>query len=354
MTKKLLTIILLGVCVFFTRQGSTSADEGVSFTVDPVLPDNQTDAHQSYFDLWMEPGADQKLTVLVTNTSDEEIVVLPRVTVATTNPHMEIDYTQIDPELDESMTLPITDIASVEEEIVLPPHEQKEVPIELALPNQPVEGMILGGLHFEEAPSSDEEEDAQGVAVTNTYAYVIGLKLQSDERPVEAITPELHLHSIQPKLINYRQAITATLQNRTAVLVDELLIEAEVYEKNGEELLAATTHEQGRMAPNSNVDFPIEWGDAAFSPGDYHLKMKASTPEETWEWQEVFTIEEENSESLNNEAITEDEAEEDDSGFGMVALGGGAAAAVAAIVLSFYLGRRTTRRKEGTADETSA
>lgn len=45
------------------------------------------------------------------------------------------------------------------------------------------------------------------------------------------------------------------------------------------------------FAPNSNMNFYIDWDTEPLETGDYRLELSASNDDDDWEWVEEFTIE---------------------------------------------------------------
>lgn len=56
------------------------------------------------------------------------------------------------------------------------------------------------------------------------------------------------------------------------------------------------------MAPNSSFDFAIDWENKPLEKGEYRLKMTATDGENTWKWDQKFTIDEKG-QDLNKEAV---------------------------------------------------
>ena len=118
--------------------------------------------------------------------------------------------------------------------------------------------------------------------INNQYVYVIGLQVTEDEDQ-EAIS-NLNLTGIEPSLVNYRTAIIAKLQNNQPFILGNIDIEAEVYDANGQETIKTATLEAANFAPNSMLDFVIDWENQYLEPGDYRLKLTVSNDDDEWTW----------------------------------------------------------------------
>jgi membrane-associated HD superfamily phosphohydrolase len=275
-----------------------TAEETVGFSVQPELPENQIDNNVSYFDLRVEPEQEQALNVTIYNHSTEEMTIETSVHNASTNSNGLIVYEEQDT-IDSSLENPITELVTLENDTVtISAGDSEVITATLNTPEAPFEGIKLGGLHFEKVPGEAEEE-TEGVTIQNRYAYVIGLQISESD---EEVSPELLLQSITPTLVNYRTAVVTELQNSQPRLMNDVTVNAKVYEKNNSEVIRDVTQEEINMAPNSTMDFVIDWDNRPLEAGDYQLHLTATAGEETWEWEEEFVIEEE-TEVLNEDAV---------------------------------------------------
>ena len=96
------------------------------------------------------------------------------------------------------------------------------------------------------------------------------------------------------------------------------------------------SYPDAEMAPNSAGDFVADWENEQLKPGVYRLHLKAVYQGETWEWDEAFTIEEQDASQANDEAVN--------TSFHMP-LWGYIAITLAIAVLAFLIGRR--KKKSG-------
>lgn len=298
MKRRMILLLSLFLILEFSLPLSVYAQEGdVEFSVKAVIPDNQIDTKKSYFDLRMQPKQKQEMETIIYNSSDEEISINISVHNATTNQNGLIVYEQ-DSENDPSLKFPLNTIVTVsDQEITIPAKRSKTITATIGMPDDEFDGVILGGLHFEKANKDDES--SQAVNIQNKYAYVIGIQLSENDHEV---CPDLQLKSIKPDLINYRTAVVATIQNNKPVIIQDLKVQASVFKKGDKEVLHESYKENMSMAPNSNMDFVIDWENQELEKGEYVLKMQAQTAEKEWKWDEPFTIEQKE-EALNKQAV---------------------------------------------------
>jgi hypothetical protein len=306
--KKVTATVLMTVFgLFIVFSGAAvSAQEFVGFSVEAQLPDNQVNEQDSFFNLRMEPGQEQDIETVIYNNENNEITVRISVYNASTNSNGLVVYEEQD-EMDSSLEQPVTDIVTLEEdEVVIPAGESVTFTAALTMPEESFDGIKLGGLHFEKVPEETDAEEA--VNINNQYAYVIGLQLSETD---EEIDPELSLTSVEPKLVNHRTAVVVNLQNTRPVLMEEMRVDAQVYEEDSDEPIRTLEQENINMAPNSNMDVVIDWQNEPLAEGSYRVEVLASDGTDEWEWEEHFTSSGEAS-VLNESAV---ELETEDNNF---------------------------------------
>ncbi|WP_379970789.1 DUF916 and DUF3324 domain-containing protein [Ectobacillus sp. sgz5001026] len=271
--------------------------EDVGYSVRAIIPENQVDKNQTYFDLLMKPKQKQVIQVEIYNKGNEDIDIDIHITNPNTNRNGLIDYTNIETNVDESLKIPITKVASIEKMTVRVPAKKSQiVPIQLEMPEAEFDGIILGGIYFEKHAGAEQATKGQ---ISNKFAYVIGLKLIETNIDVN---PNLQLKSVKPGLVNYHTAIIANIQNSAPVIVDHLTLKANVFNSNGKEVNQVNVKDY-KMAPNSNMDFAIDWKNKELSPGKYTLKLYADTGKQNWNWEKEFVIPAKDAKDLNKAAV---------------------------------------------------
>jgi hypothetical protein len=290
-------VILLLVIVIGFFPSLIYADERVDFSVKAVLPKNQLDTGKSYFDLRMKPGQIQVIEVILYNNHPkEELLIEATINNATTNQNGLIVYDE-EKDIDASLKTPVSEIVKFEEEeITIAAGESKTIKATISMPEEEFEGILLGGLHFQKV--LQEEQATEGVSIQNQYAYVIGLQLSENDQLVK---PELKFLSVESKLVNYRTAVQARIQNSQPVLMENIKVNAEVYKDKDSEPYKTSASEI-KMAPNSTIDYTIDWENERLQAGNYLLKLKMDDGTDQWEWEEPFTIGDE-VKAINKEAV---------------------------------------------------
>lgn len=278
--------------------GPASASE-LNFSVTAEIPENQIDKKQTYFDLHMEPKQKQTLNVEMRNDTKEDVVIEVNVNTAMTNSNGIIDYSQTSFERDPTLEVDLEDLVDYEKEVTIKAESTRTFPLHLQMPDDKVSGILLGGIHFQEKEdaSADADDKAQ---IENKFAYIIGLKMSMEDSKLD---PSLELNEVKATQINFRNAVTANLQNTQAVIVPDMEVHAEVFKEKGKTPLFTSESENLRMAPNSNFNYAINWENQPFKGGKYRLELTAKSGEHEWSWEEYFTIDGQEAKELNDEAV---------------------------------------------------
>ncbi|MFD2306935.1 DUF916 and DUF3324 domain-containing protein [Enterococcus termitis] len=301
---RLLTVtsILVVVGCQFLIGSTTALAENMSFAVTPEIPQNQKDRSKTYFDLEMKADQSQTIDVTLKNNTDKELTVEVNANTAFTNDNGVADYSQSDrTDFDSTLKTPFSTIVKPQEdEIKLPANGQAVAKIDIKMPKEEYDGLILGGLHFSEKQEETEDTSEGGVQIKNKFAYVVGVSLRETTNEVKT---HLELNDVVPTQVNYRNFVQANLQNTEAEIVKDLSVDARVYTEKGTEVLHETKKEDMRMVPNSNFNFPISWDNKEFKAGTYRLEMDAVGDGEDYHWTKYFTISNKEAKKLNDAAV---------------------------------------------------
>lgn len=282
------------------------ADDGtLNFYVTPEFTDSQIEGSDRYFNLNMEPGNTEKLILKLQNANDQAKTIEITPHTAFTNVMGVVEYGKDAEEADPTLTNSLDKLMETPELIELAGNETKTVEIPLQLPEKLFEGFLAGGLRIAEVKEETKEAESseEGVAIKNEFAYVVGVVVSNSR---DSVQPDLDLLDVFADQLNYRNVISANLQNFTPTFVNRMAVEATVQKEGDDEVLYQASQEQMQMAPNSNFNFPISLEGERFQSGDYLLKLKATSGDEEWQWERKFTIETEEARLLNQQDVTID------------------------------------------------
>lgn len=284
----------------------TNAEENsLNFYVTPIYPDSQLDETKGYFDLNLNTSEQEVLALTLQNATNQELQVEITAHTAYTNVQGVVEYGKDDEVPDTTLSHSLNELIKTPEIIILQGNETKTIEAILNMPSETFEGILAGGLKIREVPKESETDTktTEGLSITNEFSYVIGVVV-SNER--STVTPNLELIDVFADQLNYRNVISATIQNFMPTFVNRLSVEATVHKKGEDTLLYQASQEQMQMAPNSHFDFPIPLNGDQFNSGTYILNLTAHSGDEMWTWKKEFTIDGDEARSLNRSDVTID------------------------------------------------
>lgn len=288
--------------LFFFLPISVQADEtALNIYATPLFPDSQVDEDKGYYDLNLASNQKETLRLEIGNTSAEPIRIQVTPHTAYTNVLGNVEYGKDAQEADPTLVHSLADLMESSEVIELAGNETKTVEIPLQMPEEEFEGFLAGGLRIAEQKEGEEEtEEGEGVAIKNEFAYVVGVVVSNNR---DSVQPELELLDVFADQLNYRNVISATLQNFTPTFVNQLAVEATVKRAGENDVLYQAKKEMMQMAPNSNFNFPISLEGDRFRGGNYVLELIATSGENEWSWTREFTIEADEARKFNREDV---------------------------------------------------
>ena len=141
-------------------------------------------------------------------------------------------------------------------------------------------------INLEEISVEGIEADAM-LGVQNLFQMSMPLVLRFNENPT---VEELRLVTVRANQIDYRNAISANIQNVMPRFVGDMDLNATVRAIDGTEILYQLQDGGFGMAPNSNFDFSIPLDGQPFVPGDYMYRVEIETYDDSWVFEMAFTI----------------------------------------------------------------
>lgn len=300
--KKYVQCIVSILTAFFIllcgQVSSLAAGEGFGYEV--LLPKNQMDKNIGYFHLKMEPGQEQKAQIKLTNLSGKKIVVKVGINGAKTNTNGLIEYNSNNKKDDPSVIFPFTDIVNAPKKVELNPKEEKMLDIAIKMPETSYDGQIAGGIQMVEAGQDDESKQG-GATVINEYAYVVGMILQETDTPVK---PKLKLNSVKAGQANLKNTIFVNYSNTKAEYFEDMTAEVQISKKGSSTVLYEKKQAKMRMAPNTQINFPIDMGGERMEAGNYTAKILVTGSHDIKEeWTKDFKITDEEANKYNERDI---------------------------------------------------
>lgn len=251
--------------------------EGMDFSVEAILPENQVDTDKSYFDLKVTPNSHQELLFKVSNLSEKNSEIEITLNPGWTNQNGVLSYANTDKEIDESMSFPITQLIKENKKVVeLKPLEEKIVSFKLETPKKEFDGVIVGGFVFKKLTTNKAQETEKAeVVLKNDIQLVKGIQLIETSK----IIPEvLTIKSARAGVVNYRNAFILNFQNPQPRFIRDIDIKMTVKKEKKDDILIAEEKRINSMAPNSNVDLPVVYKEE-IKPGKYVMDIELTTEE---------------------------------------------------------------------------
>lgn len=265
------------------------------FSVQAVLPESQSNENVSYFDLTLAPNQEEILPIQVTNNSNEEITLELSANTATTNSNGVIDYGFSNEEPDNTLPINFSEIADLDDTtITLNGNERRTIDVKISMPDKSFDGILLGGLTISEKSQEIESQ------ITNRFSYSLAVVINQTNKEV---SPIVDLTKVNVEQRNRRSFVIGSIQNQAAMILNDVQVEAQVFEEGKDVPIYEEVRDDMRMAPNSTLPFGISTGNRPLKAGKYRLDMTVTSGEEKWQFEEEFIIEENEARELNKNAV---------------------------------------------------
>src|SRR5699024_84317 len=99
-----------------------------------------------------------------------------------------------------------------------------------------------------------ESDAGEGVSVRNAYTYIIALQLSENDNEIPI---DFALADVNAQLSDGARTVVANIQHPQARLTGGISIQADIYEKNGDQVIASKSMEDVSFAPNSTMPFTV-------------------------------------------------------------------------------------------------
>ncbi|GGC91480.1 DUF916 and DUF3324 domain-containing protein [Enterococcus wangshanyuanii] len=282
----------------FSLTGIAAEKEEGGFTYKVIVPENQHNKDVGYFDLRVAPGQEQTVSIKMNNSSDKEITVDVALNSAKTNTNGVIEYGPSKLEKDKSLKYDFADLVTGEKTVKIPAKQSIEYKLNIKMPDSQIDGVISGGIYMIEKGQTDDQK----AMIKNEYGYLVGMILSENDTQV---TPELQLNKVFAEQQNYRNAVFINFSNTQPAYIDNMTVDVQIMAKGSDEVLYDTKQNKMRMAPNSQINFPVLMNGEKMVAGEYRAKILVTTENDgKWEWEQEFTITDEEADKFNQEDVS--------------------------------------------------
>ncbi len=117
------------------------------------------------------------------------------------------------------------------------------------------------------------------------------------------VEPDLKMNKVSAGLANYRNSIFVNFSNIKAAYLEDMTVDVQIMPEKKDEVLYDSKKAGMRMAPNSMIDFPIEMNGEKMVPGNYRAHVLVTAGDKRWEWDEKFTITDEEADKFNGQDV---------------------------------------------------
>lgn len=283
----------------FAKKGNKSESELLGYAVKAVLPSTQLDTSKSYFYVQTIPGEEQTLEIKVKSTRPEPVKLKVTIEDAMTADNGEIGYRSPNDKsviFDETLKEPVSSILSIENsELTVANFEEKAVRLKVKPTKEHYKGVKIGSVSINLA-----EEEGKG-GVKTGFGYEIGV-IFSETGEEFNNSEVLELKSVEPKLYYGKKTVLVNLQNPEPKVLENLTISASVKDKKTSNTIKEKKVQGYRMAPNSNLNFSMDWGIAALPSGIYILEMDVKNEFNNWSFKKEFQITNKQANEINSQS----------------------------------------------------
>ncbi|WP_430607546.1 DUF916 and DUF3324 domain-containing protein [Enterococcus sp. AZ170] len=295
----LAVILYIGLIIgILPTTGQAAQEDGSGFTYKVIQPENQHNKDVGYFDLRMTPSQEQTVTIKMNNSSAEEITVDVALNSAKTNTNGVIEYGPSKLEKDASLKYDFADLVKGEKTVKIPAKQSVEYKLNIKMPGSQYDGVISGGIYM----IQKGQTESQKAMIKNEYGYMVGMILTETDT---AMKPELKLNKVLADQQNYRNAVFINYSNTQPAYIDDMTVDVQVMKKGSSEVLYDTKQNKMRMAPNSQINFPISMNGEKMVAGEYVAHVVITTENDgKWTWEQDFEITNEEADKFNQEDVS--------------------------------------------------
>lgn len=280
-----LIVAMLGLFIGYSPTANASKNipsKGIGFYYQTIAPVNQQQ-EGNFFDLVVKPGQQQALEIELINESDEALTISVAINNATTTEKGLINYSKSKLKHTPDFTYKLTDMLKGPKEITLKEKEKRKLKLSLMVPNESIDGLILGGIELKKktvVPTTNE-----ATTINNEFAYVFSVALQMNEKE---IAPQFSANSPVTSQASEANIVTISINNDRPTVADKLTVETIIRSNDSDKVLAEFKLKEGKMAPLSIMEIPITFDQSL--PGTYRIETKLKRANQEWQWEQLFEI----------------------------------------------------------------
>lgn len=275
-------IASLFIFFLFAPLVSTAQTDQGSFSVIPSYPTQQDEDVSGYYDLSVKKEEEIELRFSLRNPSNKDIIIANTISPATTNKNGQIIYGPTQTKAGSSAKYNLAELIDGPKETTVPANATTDLVVHLKAPNSVFEGIILGGIEFEQ---KSEQSGTQTIKNVVAYDIPILLRQNKQEMPLSFTFDKLDHSKLADK-----QLLTQRIYNPVPTIAKNGTIVTEIRKENSDKILYEETNEDANFAPDSVMDFDISLADQPLSTGRYIAKTTVQFGDRKWETIDSFRI----------------------------------------------------------------
>lgn len=241
------------------------------------------------------PGQEQELKLMVINQADSTRKFKFDVNTAYTTDAGALAYDK-SKVTDPSLKIQMRNLASPKTAVFsIPGNKTATLTFKVTIPKQSYPGTIMGGVTV--TPYKEKAKGtvtSNGTLIKNKFSYSVPIQIkQTDSATPE---PKYSVRTVKPALVSAAkgktQGVDINVHNSTNSYAGPLSAEAVITQKGNKDFKIKQSASSQNIAPTSNFNMGISWGEKSLQAGDYHLKLtyKAAGGLRSWVINKDFTI----------------------------------------------------------------
>ncbi|MGO2267813.1 WxL protein peptidoglycan domain-containing protein [Vagococcus salmoninarum] len=255
---------------------------GIGFTYHNEIPENQI-AAGNFFDLLVEPGAEQTLVTRIHNYENYDMMIKISINDSKTSASGLLEYGESSLQNTSELKYSLVDYLTGPKEVLVKAQTSEVINFHLKMPGETFDGLLLGGVQLQEV--GREPAEVTGFAVENEYAFVFSVSLRQNHKEVPLklnSSPTTYQHD------NDQSVVTLAITNDSRLIGKELKLRTTLYEAGTEEPLAESQLTDFKLAPMSIFNYSMPTNKLV--PGEYLTKTTINSAGQEWLLEEVFTV----------------------------------------------------------------
>lgn len=242
-----------------------------------------------------DPGQNVELQLLVMNKASNTRKFMYMVNTAYTNDAGQIRYDK-SKVTDSSLKIQAKDTASPQKQVFsVPGKTAATLKFNITVPKKSFDGYLMGGVTvYPYKEKAKGTVSSNGTLIKNKFSYSIPIQIHQKGKEKEST--KYSVTAVRPGTMSsstgLKPGVLANVHNSTNAYAGTLDSKAVVTKKGDKNFKITTTAGNQNIAPTSNYNYEISWGDKKLQAGDYHLKLTYKTAGgiKGWVLNKDFTI----------------------------------------------------------------